>query len=102
MLPLRVLTSTQGNSMNACPCQLLHTVTKAIANREINASVKVRLEPGSMVVLSAVAQHNDTKAEITSRFMFDGDMIVLRGFGEAADLLEMRVGMARHMGLIVE
>jgi hypothetical protein len=87
--------------MNAC--QLLHVVNTSVRERLIgtDAQICVRLESGSRVVLTATVSHDDKSSEISSSFVFDGDMVLLRGFGNAAAALEARINQARHEGLSV-
>ena len=78
---------------------LTAAVRSALASREQVADVSVFLP---FVRLSReVATPNGQVGTIKATFRFDGDMVLLRGFGRAADDLAALANQARHEGLTV-
>lgn len=82
---------------NTNPAALLAAVQTSVTNRAIDATVRVSLETGNKVVLSATATLGERQCSLSTSFVFDGDLVLLRGFGRAADDLSARINQARHL-----
>lgn len=84
--------------MNAASA-LTNAIRSALALREQTADVSVFLP---FVRLSReVATPDGQVGTIKTTFRFDGDLVLLRGFGKAADDLAALTNQARHEGLSV-
>lgn len=78
---------------------LTSVIHSALASREQVASVSVFLP---FVRLSReVVSPDGQVGTIKTSFRFDGDLVLLRGFGKAADDLAALASSARHEGLVV-
>ena len=78
---------------------LANAVRSALTAREQVASVAVF---APFVRLSREVSSPDGQVgTIKTTFRFDGDLVLLRGFGKAADDLAAKVSGARHEGLTV-
>ena len=87
-------------SMNADrTAALANTIRTALASREQSADVAVFL-PFVRLSREVVAPDGQV-GTIKTTFRFDGDLVLLRGFGRAADDLAAKVSQARHEGLEV-
>ncbi len=75
-------------------------VAEAVREMGIHPDVKVFVED-STVILSLMVFQGNRKFEISTEFNFDGDLVLLRGFGKAADDLKARISSARHQGFLV-
>ena len=74
-------------------------VRSALVSREQVADVAVF---APFVRLSReVATPDGQVGTVKTTFRFDGDLVLLRGFGKAADDLAAKVSGARHEGLTV-
>lgn len=83
--------------MNAT--HIVNAVRSALTSREQTADVAVF---APFVRLSReVASPDGQVGIIKITFRFDGDLVLLRGFGKAADDLAAKVNQARHEGLTV-
>lgn len=86
------LTATQ-------PAAIDRAVRSALASREQVADVAVFLP---FVRLSREVSSPDGQVgTVRASFRFDGDLVLLRGFGQAASDLAAKVSQARHEGLTV-
>lgn len=84
---------------NATATTLASLVRSALTSREQAADVSVVLP---LVHLSRkIAAPDGQSSTIKTTFRFDGDLVLLRGFGKAADDLAALVSSARHEGLTV-
>jgi len=78
---------------------LATTIRAALTSREQTADVSVFLP---FVRLSReVVSPDGQVGTIKTIFRFDGDMVLLRGFGKAANDLAALASSARHEGLVV-
>lgn len=78
---------------------LTNAIRTALASREQTADVAVFLP---FVRLSREVVSPDGQVGVVkTTFRFDGDLVILRGFGRAADDLAAKVSQARHEGLSV-
>ncbi len=78
---------------------LTNAVRSALASREQSADVAVFVP---FVRLSREVVAPDGQVGIVkTTFRFDGDLVLLRGFGKAADDLAALANQARHEGLTV-
>ena len=78
---------------------LASVIRSALTSREQVADVSVFLP---FVRLSReVVSPDGQVGTIKTCFRFDGDLVVLRGFGKAADDLAALASSARHEGLMV-
>jgi hypothetical protein len=75
------------------------TIRAALASREQMADVSVFL-PFVRLSREVVAPDGQVST-IKTIFRFDGDLVLLRGFGRAADDLAALGSQARHEGLAV-
>ena len=83
--------------MNAA--DITNAICTALTAREQVADVAVFLP---FVRLSREVSSPDGQVGmIKTTFRFDGDLVLLRGFGKAADDLAALVNQARHEGLTV-
>lgn len=74
-------------------------IRTALASREQIADVAVFLP---FVRLSReVVAPDGCVGTIKTTFRFDGDLVLLRGFGRAADDFAAKISQARHEGLAV-
>lgn len=79
---------------------LSNRVAEALREKGIHPDVKVFVED-SDVILSLMVFQGGRELEISTQFRFDGDMVLLRGLGKAADDLKARISSARHQGSLV-
>jgi hypothetical protein len=85
--------------MNAATESVTTAVRSALASREQAADVAVFLP---FVRLSReVASRDGQVGTVKTCFRFDGDLVLLRGFGQAAADLAAKVSQAHHEGLTV-
>ena len=86
--------------MNTTTVSALTTaIRSALSSREQSADVSVFLP---FVRLSReVVSLDGQVGTIKTAFRFDGDLVLLRGFGKAADDLAALASSARHEGLTV-
>lgn len=85
--------------MPAATKTILDTIRAALSSREQVAEVSVFLP---FVRLSReVVSPDGQVGTIKTCFRFDGDLVLLRGFGKAADDLAALASSARHEGLTV-
>lgn len=87
------------NAATETAATLTTAIHSALASREQSADVSVFLP---FVRLSReVVTADGQVGTIKTTFRFDGDMVLLRGFGRAADDLAALANQARHEGLTV-
>lgn len=78
------------------PDLLATSVQNSLRSRGLVAEVAVALP--FVKISRKVSFRDGLVVEVSSMFRFDGDLVVLRGFGRAACALECKVNQAEHMG----
>lgn len=87
------------NAATETTVTITNAVRSALASREQTADVAVFLP---FVRLSREVKSPDGQVgTIKTTFRFDGDLVLLRGFGKAADDIAALANQARHEGLTV-